>query len=143
MCSLKQKQTLTKSWNHLQLTTSRNSIWPSKYHLKSEQDDLIIFLIDPSVGEHIPEEIKTELQKKQPYLKIREFIKFNNYHKYVFNIECESVSMADKALQDGLKCYYSIISAHQMQHERFVNLLLCFSCYINMKITKLKTASKI
>ena len=78
--------------------------------------------IDLSVGEHSPEEIKNELQHKQPWLKIREIIKFKTY-THVFKIECDSVSMADRVMQSGLKCFYTIPTS-QIEREKFINLLM-------------------
>ena len=84
--------------------------------------------IDASVGECSPEDIKNELQQKQPYLRIRELIKFKT-NTHVFKIECESVSMAGRALQEGLKCFYPLIPRYKMQREKIINLHMCFNCY--------------
>ena len=72
--------------------------------------------IDLSVGEHSPEEIRNELQRKQPWLKIREIIKFKTY-THVFKMEC----MTDRVMQSCLKCFYTTIPTSQIEKEKFIN----------------------
>ena len=44
-------------------------------------------------------------------------------------MECDSVSMADRVMQSGLKCLYTTIPTSQIEREKFINLLMCFNCY--------------
>ena len=89
---------------------------------------LFLRRIDAYVGAHTAQELKSELEHQNNWLKIREVFKIKEY-THVLKIECNEVQMADRALQQGLLCYYSKIAASQIERETYVSLQLCFKCY--------------
>lgn len=84
--------------------------------------------IDSYVGEHTPQQLKTELEKENKWMKVREVIKFKDY-THVFKIEMTTVNAADRAIRDGFGCFYTRVTPDQVEREKYVNLLICFSCY--------------
>ena len=89
---------------------------------------LFLRRIDAFVGSHSPEEIKEELEAQNPWLKVREVFKIKDY-THVLKVECKELQMADKALEQGLLCYYTKIAGAQIERETYVSLQLCFKCY--------------
>ena len=89
---------------------------------------LFLRRIDAYVGAHTANELKTELESQNPWLKVREVYKIKDY-THVFKIECKEVQMADRALREGLLCFYSKVASGQIERETYVSLQLCFRCY--------------
>ena len=77
---------------------------------------LFLRRVDAYVGEHTAEELKIEFEAQNAWLKIREVFRMKDYN-HVIKIECREVSMADKALENGIFCFYSKIAALQIEKE--------------------------
>lgn len=84
--------------------------------------------VDSSAGGRDAEEIKTELQGKQTWLKIKEIIKIKNY-THVFKIVCNETQMANKILESGLNMFNTRIPPYNCELEEFTHLLVCYRCY--------------
>ena len=89
---------------------------------------LFLRRVDAFVGSHSPEEIKAELEAQNPWLKVREIFKIKDY-THVLKIECKELAMADKALEQGLLCFYTKIATNQIEREKYISLQMCFKCY--------------
>ena len=89
---------------------------------------LFLRRVDSFVGAHSPVELKNELEAQKPWLKVREVFKIKDY-THVLKIECQELQMADKALEQGLLCFYTKIAGAQIERETYVSLQMCFKCY--------------
>lgn len=84
--------------------------------------------VDRIVGTKTADEIKTELETQQHWLRITEIIKIKDY-THVFKIICNETTMADRILTDGLKAFNTRLTPGQCEQERFTHLLICYKCY--------------
>jgi hypothetical protein len=89
---------------------------------------IFIRQIDRSVGTRHADDIKEELEKQQPWLKINEIIKIKDY-THVIKMICNSTTIANRVLTDGLKAFNTRITPNQCEQERFTHLLICYKCY--------------
>ena len=89
---------------------------------------LFLRRIDAYVGAHTAAEIKTELETQNNWLKVREVFTIKDY-THVLKIECKEVQMADRALREGVLCFYNKVAPGQIEREAYVSLQLCFRCY--------------
>lgn len=84
--------------------------------------------LDNSVGEHSPDELKTELTRLNPWAKISEIIKIKDY-THVFKIFCADLNTASRILTDGFLAFSTKISPSQCEQEEFTHILICYKCY--------------
>ena len=89
---------------------------------------LLVRKVDQWVGSHSKEDIKEELERNHAWLKIREVTKIKQY-THLFKIEFVSVAMTDRALQEGLLCFFTRLAPSQMERETYISLQMCFKCY--------------
>lgn len=84
--------------------------------------------VDPYVGRHSAEEIKAEIERNQPSLRIEEVIKIKDY-THVFKIVFEETAMVEIVLNNGFLAYNMSLTPDKIEREKFTSLLICFSCY--------------
>lgn len=84
--------------------------------------------VDSSAGGRAAEDIKTELQTNQTWLKIKEIIKIKDY-THVFKIVCSETQMANRILETGLNLFNTRIPQYNCEMEDFTHLLVCYKCY--------------
>lgn len=89
---------------------------------------IFIRQLDYEFGKHTAEEIKEEIETKNAWAKVDEVIKIKNYTHCV-KIRFAETAITDKALSDGFLAFNMSIVPSQMEREKFVNLLSCFTCY--------------
>lgn len=87
---------------------------------------VICFRVDELAYEHDAEEIKTELEKQQSWMKVDEVYKFSGSR--TIKIICASCEMARKALDSGILLFYISIPPYQMKIEDYTPLLACNRC---------------
>lgn len=68
------------------------------------QRSIICRQLDVSVGENSAEDLKLDIDRRNPLLQVQEIVKLKNY-THVFKIEFKTTKMADIASQNGLLCY--------------------------------------
>ena len=84
--------------------------------------------VDSSVGERTKEEIKEEIVRCNRGREIVEVIKFGSY-THVFKIEFRTIEQAETAQRQGILCFNVKIASHQIEKEKYTDILMCFSCY--------------
>ena len=89
---------------------------------------IFIRQLDSYVGLHTGTDLKTELTKSNPWLKLTEVIKIKDY-THLLKIVVDDTETADEVLRRGLLAFNTRIPPHQMQQETFTHLLICFKCY--------------
>ena len=95
--------------------------------LKAERS-VICRRVDSSVGEMSKEQIKEEINRCNRNIEAIEVTKFGTL-THLFKIEFKTIEHADNSLQTGILCFNVKISGHQMQKEKFTDILICFACY--------------
>ena len=84
--------------------------------------------IESFVGEHTKEELLEEINRANTSITAKEVIKFKQY-THVFKIEFATTRDAEHAKTHGLLCFYTKISPSQIEQEKYIDLLMCFTCY--------------
>jgi hypothetical protein len=59
---------------------------------------------------------------------VSEVVKFRTY-THIFKVEFATTEMARRAAEDGFLCCHMKISPSQIQQEKYIDLLMCFTCY--------------
>lgn len=87
--------------------------------------------VDQLIYDHTKPNIEDELEKKNPWAKIKQIHKFpaNNRPTRTIKIEFEDVSMATKAETDGLRLFNMSIAYHQIKRETYIPIKTCLRCY--------------
>ena len=84
--------------------------------------------LDPYVGARQPDEIKTELETKNKWLKINTVIKIKNF-THLIKIITHDTDSANRILNQGLYAFHTKITPHQCELEKFIPLQICYKCY--------------
>ena len=84
--------------------------------------------VDSTVGGRTANDIRDELVRLQPWLKIIEITKIKDY-THVFKIICSDSDSTTRLLTDGLKAFNTRITPNQMIQETYTDILICYNCY--------------
>lgn len=84
--------------------------------------------VETTAGGQAADNIKLDLEKNHPWLKINAIIKIKDY-THVFKIICNETQMATKILETGLLLFNTRITPRQCEREQYTHLLICFKCY--------------
>ncbi|KAF2353098.1 Reverse transcriptase domain, partial [Trinorchestia longiramus] len=84
--------------------------------------------IDYYIGSKNPEEIKEEIQRIQPWLKVSEVIKIKQY-THLLKIVTADITIAQRILTEGFKMFNTKITARQCEQETYTHILICYKCY--------------
>ncbi|KAF2346163.1 Reverse transcriptase domain [Trinorchestia longiramus] len=84
--------------------------------------------IDYYIGSKNPEEIKEEIQRIQPWLKVSEVIKIKHY-THLLKIVTADTTIAQRILREGFKMFNTKITARQCEQETYTLILICYKCY--------------
>ena len=88
------------------------------------------------IGEETADNIKTELETKNTWLKIDKIIKLNNI-THMIKVVTKDTTSADKLLENGCLLFNTSICTYQLEKEIYVNILMCYKCYgLNKHLTK-------
>lgn len=104
---------------------------------------IICYKVEQTAFENSKNDIADEIENKQDWARVQETYKFpssrdnNYYNKNTLKIQFETISMADKAMNHGLRLFNVSIAPHQMAKEKYVQISYCMKCYaIEDHITK-------
>lgn len=97
---------------------------PPDLHAKRS---IIVKRLDSFIYDQDAESIKRELERVNPWLKIRNLFKFPN--SKTFKITCFNLDMVSRALSGGLLMFNLSISSNNISPEDFVNVMICYRCY--------------
>lgn len=102
---------------------------------------IICYKVEQTAFEKTNNDIADEIENKQEWAKVQEAYKFpsgrDNINKNMLKIQFETISMADKAMNHGLRLFNVSIAPHQITKERYVQITFCMKCYaIEDHITK-------
>lgn len=89
---------------------------------------IILRQLDQIIGSNTPDDIKTEMERENDWLKIEEVIKMKNY-THILKLRLEETSMVEKAKQRGILAYNMAISPSQIEQETYVHIKTCFKCF--------------
>ena len=88
---------------------------------------LIVKNLDPLIYQNSVEDIVTEMEHSNIWLRIDSLYKFPNSR--TIKVTCEDQEMVRKALSCGLLMFNLSIHISMIQQEEFVNLTVCYRCY--------------
>ena len=74
------------------------------------------------------DELKSDIESRNTWLKVNEIIKIPNAPK-ILKIQAENTEMVRKATESGILIYNQSIPATSVEKEIFVNLIPCYKCY--------------
>ena len=89
---------------------------------------IICYKVEQTAFEKTANDIADEIENKQEWAKIQDTYKFPNSRNMI-KVQFESVSMADKAINQGLRLFNVSIAPHQISKERYINIPYCMKCY--------------
>lgn len=89
---------------------------------------IICYMVEQTAFENTENDIADEIEYKQDWAKIQSTYKFPN-SRNMLKVQFESVSMADKAANQGLRLFHVSIAPHQISKERYINIPYCMKCY--------------
>lgn len=89
---------------------------------------LILKQLDTIIGSNSAEDIKEEIERENPWMKIEEVIKIKNY-THILKLRTEETSMVEKASKQGILAYNMAISPSQIEQETYIHIITCFNCY--------------
>ena len=85
--------------------------------------------LDARIGKNNAEDIKEELERVNNWMKIDEVHKIKDY-THLLKISFEEVGMAERAQHGGFLALNMAITSDQVEQEEYVNLSICFNCYV-------------
>ena len=74
------------------------------------------------------EELKSDLEERNQWMRITDIIKIPNAPK-ILKVQCENSEMVRKATESGVLIYNQSIPATSIEKEIFINLIPCYKCY--------------
>ena len=91
------------------------------------QRSLLVFHLDSLIFDHSTQEIKDEIQERNPWATVTEVIKLssNNSIKVIFS----SYSVTEKVLELGLSLFLLHVPGINFKRDRAEEILTCFRCY--------------
>lgn len=89
---------------------------------------IILRQLDQIIGSNTPEDIKSEIERENDWIKVEEVIKMKNY-THILKLRLEETSMVEKAQLQGILAYNMAISPAQIEQETYVHVKTCFNCY--------------
>ncbi|KAF2356607.1 Transposase Tc1-like [Trinorchestia longiramus] len=89
---------------------------------------IFIRQLDSSIGKLTPEEIAREKKTQQPWAKILEVTKIENY-THLIKITFSEISITQKILQNGLLMFNTKITPSQIKFEKYTYIQICYKCY--------------
>ena len=89
---------------------------------------IFIRQVDSTVGQKTADDIKTEIQRLQPDVKVHEIIKIKDY-THIFKIILRDNDSTQRLLTNGLNLFNTRISPTQMTQDTYTHLLICYKCY--------------
>lgn len=101
-----------------------NPIMPPE--LKSKRT-VICLRLDEIVYDNEPEDIKHEVERGQPWAKVKEVYKFPRSN--TIKITFLTSEMAGKACETGLLMFHMAITTSQIKEETYTPLVTCNKCY--------------
>ena len=93
--------------------------------LKTERS-VICRRVDSSIGEMTKEELKEDINKRNPQLEVINVTKFGSY-THLFKIELRTIEQAQRVLQNGLLCSHTKITRQQIEKEEYTDIFICFN----------------
>lgn len=81
-----------------------------------------------TVGGQSSTDMKNELTRLQPWLKIADIIKIKD-HTHVFKVRSSDSDSTTRLLADGLKTSSKRITPNQMTQKTNTDIFICYNCY--------------
>jgi len=89
---------------------------------------IFIRQLDQYIGQKPTKEIKDEILRLQPHLKIDEIQNIKNY-THIIKLICHDTKTVDNILQKGLILFNTRVTPTQCEQETYIHILRCFKCY--------------
>ena len=106
---------------------------PPEYNSKRT---IVIKSIDKHVDNYSDDEIRDNLEKMNNYLKVIEIIKLNKGNFRALKVRLENMTMAQRAIKDGILICNQSIPPKQVEQEIFIKIIPCYNCYAYTHKTK-------
>ena len=84
--------------------------------------------LDSRVGSMLPADLITDIEQKNPGIKISELFKIKDY-THVVKITTQTIQMAERLEKEGFLAGTFAIAPRQVEREMFQHVKMCFHCY--------------
>ena len=89
---------------------------------------IVLRNVDSLISEVENEELKTDLERRNEWIKVTDIIKIPNAPK-IIKVRVETTEMVKKAVESGLLIWNQSIPPTSIQKEIYVFLTICYKCY--------------